>query len=48
MDMWGPYIASVHENINAEIVFDAFHIAQKITEAVDKVRKQEFAKADAE
>ena len=48
MDMWGPYIASVHEYTNAEIVFDAFHIAQKITEAVDKVRKQEFAKADVE
>jgi transposase len=48
MDMWEPYIASVHENTNAEIVFDVFHIARKITEAVDKVRKQEFAKADAE
>ena len=48
MDMWGPYISSVRENTNAEIVFDVFHIAQKITEAVDKVRKQEFAKADVE
>ena len=25
-----------------------FYIARKITEAVDKVRKQEFAKADVE
>ena len=48
MDTWEPYIASVRENTNAEIVFDAFHIARKITEAVDKVRRQEFAKADAE
>jgi transposase len=48
MDMWDPYIASVKENTNAEIVFDKFHIAKKITEALDKIRKQEFAKADAE
>jgi transposase len=48
MDTWDPYIASVHENTNAEIVFDAFHVARKITEAVDTVRKQEFAKADVE
>jgi len=48
MDMWVPYISSVRENTNAEIVFDLFHIARKITEAVDKVRRQEFAKADVE
>ena len=48
MDMWDPYIASTRENTNAKIVFDKFHIAKKINEAVDKVRKQEFAKADAE
>jgi len=45
--MWDPYIASVKENTCAEIVFDKFHVARKITEALDKVRKQEFAKADA-
>jgi transposase len=48
LDMWDPYIASVRENTNAEIVFDKFHVARKITEALDKVRKQEFAKADDE
>lgn len=48
MDMWDPYIASVKENTNAEIVFDKFHIAKKITEALDNIRRQEFAKADAE
>lgn len=47
LDMWDPYIASVRENTNAEIVFDPFHVARKITEAVDDVRKQEFARADA-
>ncbi|MDP2749397.1 MAG: ISL3 family transposase [Nanoarchaeota archaeon] len=47
-DMWDPYIASIKANTNAAIVFDKFHIAKAITEAVDKVRKQEFAKADKE
>lgn len=46
MDMWDPYIASVKANTNASIVFDKFHIAKKITEAVDKVRRKEFARAD--
>lgn len=48
LDMWDPYIASVEENTNAEIVFDRFHVARKVTEAVDKIRRQEFVKADAE
>jgi transposase len=46
MDMWDPYIASVKEHTGAEIVFDKFHVSKKINEAVDTVRKQEFAKAD--
>jgi len=46
IDMSDPYIASVKEHCpNAEIVFDKFHIAKKINEALDKIRKQEFAKA---
>ena len=48
MDMWDPFIKSVKENTNAEIVFDKFHIAKKINEAVDNIRKREFAKADKE
>jgi transposase len=47
LDMWGPYIASVHEHTHAEIFYDLVHVAQKITDAVDTVRKQEFEKADA-
>ena len=47
IDMWDPYIASIHENTNAEIVYDLFHVAKKVTDAVDTVRKQEFEKADA-
>lgn len=46
MDMWDPYVASVREWTNADIVFDKFHIAKKINEALDLVRKKEFAKKD--
>jgi len=48
LDMWDPYIASVKENTKAEIVFNKFHIAKEITEALDKIHRQEFAKADPE
>jgi len=48
IDMWDPFIKSIKENTNAEIVFDKFHISKKINEAVDNVRKREFAKADKE
>jgi len=46
LDMWDPYIASIHEHTHAEIVYDLFHVAKKITDAVDTIRKQEFEKAD--
>jgi transposase len=45
-DMWDPYISSIQANTDASIVFDKFHIAKVITEAVDSVRKKEFSKAD--
>lgn len=49
IDMWDPYIASIENNApNAQIVFDKFHISKVINEAVDTVRKKEFAKADDE
>lgn len=49
MDMWDPYIASVEENCpNADIIFDKFHVSKKVNEALDSVRKKEFAKADDE
>jgi transposase len=47
MDMWDAYISSVRANTDAIIVFDKFHVAKKINEAVDAVRKQEFANADS-
>ena len=46
MDMWDPYIASVSGNTNAAIVFDKFHVAKKVNEALDYVRKGEFSNAD--
>src|SRR3989344_3609245 len=48
IDMWDPYIKSIKENTNADIVFDRFHISKKINEAVDMIRKREFAKANKE
>lgn len=48
VDMWDPYVASIRANTNAKIIFDKFHIAKKINDAIDKVRKKEFAKADKE
>jgi transposase len=48
IDMWDPYITSILKYTKADIVFDKFHIAKKVNEAVDKVRKKEFAKADKE
>lgn len=47
LDMWDPYIASIKEHCsNVEMVFDKFHIIKKVNEALDKIRKQEFADAD--
>lgn len=44
MDMWDPYVSSVKEHLEAaeeKIVFDKFHIAAHVGEAVDKVRREE-------
>lgn len=44
MDMWEAYIASVRQHVPegaGKIVFDKFHIASHLGEAVDKVRRQE-------
>jgi transposase len=44
MDMWEPYIRSTHAHLpdaDSKIVFDKFHVAQHLNEAVDKVRRQE-------
>jgi transposase len=44
MDMWDPYIASVREHVpeaDGKTVFDKFHVAQHLGNAVDKVRRKE-------
>jgi len=44
MDMWEAYISAVKAHIPAaeeKIVFDKFHVAQHMSQAVDKVRRQE-------
>lgn len=47
LDMWDPYIKAIKEQCpNAKLVFDKFHVVKKINEALDKVRKNEFANAE--
>ena len=44
MDMWDPYVNSVREHVpeaDRKIVFDKFHVAQHLGEAVDQVRRKE-------
>jgi transposase len=44
MDMWEPYILATHAYVPdaaTKIVFDKFHATRYVTEAVDKVRRQE-------
>lgn len=42
MDMWDPYVASTQQHVpDADIVYDKFHIAKHLNEAVDKVRREE-------
>jgi transposase len=44
MDMWDPDVASVSEHLREgqqKIVYDKFHIAKHLGEAVDKVRRKE-------
>ena len=51
MDMWEPYVTSVGEHLaEAEqmIVFDKFHIAKHLGDAVDRVRRKEHTVLKAE
>ena len=44
MDMWDPYVTSVREHVTGadkKIVFDKFHVAQHLSQAVDEVRRKE-------
>jgi transposase len=47
LDMWDPYIKAITETcLNVKLVFDKFHVVKKVNEALDAIRKKEFAKAD--
>jgi transposase len=51
MDMWAPYIASTRQHVpeaDAKIVFDKFHVAKHLGDAVDQVRRQENRELRAE
>jgi transposase len=41
MDMWAPYVRLVHDHaVNAQILFDRFHIVKHLSEAVDTARRE--------
>ena len=45
MDMWKPFRNAAHEHApQAAILFDKFHIMRHLGEALDKVRKSEYAR----
>lgn len=47
MDMWKPFRNSTGKNApQAAILFDKFHILRHLGEALDKVRKAEYARLD--
>ena len=51
MDMWNPYVDSTKLHLldaESKIVFDQFHIAKHLGEAVDQVRRQENKQLRAE
>jgi transposase len=51
MDMWAPYIAATRAHVpeaERKIVFDKFHVAKHMGEAVDQVRRQENRELRAE
>lgn len=51
MDMWDPYLESVRAHVSEadqKIVFDKFHVAKHLGEAVDQVRRKEHRALKAE
>lgn len=51
LDMWDPYVASIQDHLSEaekKMVFDKFHIAKHLGEAVDKVRRREHKALKAE
>jgi transposase len=51
LDMWDPYVQSIRAHLadaEEKMVFDKFHVAKHLGEAVDKVRRQEHKELRAE
>jgi len=49
MDMWKPFRTSTGKNApQAAILFDKFHILRHLGEALDKMRKQEYARLEGQ
>jgi transposase len=51
LDMWDPYVASIQDHLSEaekKMVFDKFHIAKHLGEAVDRVRRREHKALKAE
>ena len=51
MDMWDPYVNSTRAHLpgaDERIVYDRFHVAKHLSEAVDKVRREENKRLCAE
>jgi transposase len=47
MDMHRPYYAALKKHCpHASVVFDKFHVVSKIADAMDEVRKQEYARVN--
>ena len=47
MDMWKPFRHSTeHHAPNAAILFDKFHVIRHLGEALDKIRKLEYARVE--
>jgi transposase len=45
MDMWKPYLAALKKYCpTADVVFDKFHVIAKMSEAMDAVRRSEYAR----
>ncbi len=45
MDMWKPFRNATNNRVpQAAILFDKFHIMRHLGEALDKVRKSEYAR----
>jgi len=51
LDMWEPYVQSIRAHLpkpEEKMVFDKFHVAKHLGEAVDKVRRREHKELHAE